>query len=359
MQLSGARTITWNIRSIQKTEVEELEKEILKKWEEIYLYASRIVAYNPWSRFGEKDLFAFLTKDKKEEHLFCFLEESCGDCAIAFYRNGSDCFNAQRRLHGVNPKKEPVFLLQNAIIFRLGNREDVSKANYALLKELNIKCRGRGSWPYFEQYRIGYAPQPVCEGDLDRLLDDLGNLWMMLRAVFEEGMPTNFENRQVVTRCYSPMDDMFYTYMAPLKHIPRTTYTTITMTENKWLSLMRGLPSKGTIALDWSYLPTVVYEGRERIVPRLLLAVDARTGCIIKSEMLPPSDAPYDDLFEILESIIAVRGKPAAIEICDQELECYLTDFCKQAKIRLEVRKQLKQTTAARRELLKSMMNAF
>ena len=336
-----------------------MEKEILKKWEEIYLYASRVVSYNPWSRFGEKDLFVFLTKDKKEEHFFCFLEESCGDYAIAFYRNGNECFNAQERLHGANPKKEPVFLLQNAIIFRLGNREDVSKANYALLKELNIKCRGKGGWPYFEQYRIGYAPRAVCEEDLDRLLDDLGNLWMMVRAVFDEGMPTDFENRMVLTRCYSPKDDMFYTYMAPLKQKPRATYTTITMTENEWLSMMRGLPSKGAIALDWSYLPTVIYEGRERIVPRLLLAVDARTGCIIKSEMLPPSDAPYDDLFDVMESIIAVRGKPAAIEICDKELECYLTDFCKQAKIRLEIRKQLKQTTAARRELLKSLMNTF
>ena len=56
-----------------------MEKEILKKWEEIYFYASRVVSYNPWSRFGEKDLFVFLTKDKKEEHFFCFLEESCGD----------------------------------------------------------------------------------------------------------------------------------------------------------------------------------------------------------------------------------------------------------------------------------------
>ena len=107
------------------------------------LYASRVVSYNPWSRFGEKDIFVFLTKDKKEEPFFCFLEETCGDYAIAFYRNGNECFNAQERLHGANPKKEPVFLLQNAIIFRLRNRKDVSKANYALLKELNIKCRGK------------------------------------------------------------------------------------------------------------------------------------------------------------------------------------------------------------------------
>lgn len=154
------------------------------------------------------------------------------DCAIAFYRNGNECFNAQGRLHGENPKKEPVFLLQNAIIFRLGN------------------------------------------------------LWLMVRAVFDEGMPTDFETRMVLTHCYSPKDDMFYTYMAPLKQKPRVTYTTITMTDNEWLSMMRGMPSKGTIALDWSCLPTVIYEGRERIVPRLLLAVDARTGCIIKSEML-------------------------------------------------------------------------
>lgn len=334
-----------------------MEKEILEKWKQIYFYASQIAFYDPWSRFAEKDILVMITKDKKEEHFFCFLEESCGRCSIAFYRNGCDCFNAQERLHGANTKKEPVFLLQNAIIFQLGDREDISKENYALLKALDLKCRGKGGWPHFEQYRVGYAPRAVCEEDLDMLLDDLGNLWMMVRAVFEERILTDFTNRKVLTRSYSPADDLYYTYMAPLKLPPKATYNLITMTENEWLALMRSLPSKGTIALDWSYLPTMVREGKEKIVPRLLLAVDTRTGCIIKAETLPPSSQPCDDLFDVLESIFTERGKPAAIEICDKEMECYLSDFCQKVRIRLEIRKQLKQTTVARRELFKSLLN--
>ena len=94
-------------------------------------------------------------------------------------------------------------------------------------------------WLHFQQYRLGYAPRQVQEQDLDQLLDDLWNLWMMVRAVCEEDLKTNFDNR----------------------------------------------------------------EGGENIIPRLLLAVDVKSGVILETEMLSPADDPCASLFEMISQI--------------------------------------------------------
>ena len=330
-----------------------MKQEILKKWEEIYYYAGLIVELDPWSRFEEKDIFALCPKNKREEHFFSFLKESCGRCGIAIYRNGQSYCHAQERLHGKNSKKEPVFLLQDAVIFLLGDREDVSKKNYAVIKELGLKCRGRGGWPYFEKYQVGFAPQEIPEDELDMLLDDLGNLWVMVHLIAEGKIVVDFANREVMTRTYSPSDDTFYSYPSKLQKPLVAKHTVITMQDNEWLNNLRKLPSKGTISLDWSYLPTVVKDEGIDIVPRLLMAVENQSGCILCATMLPPSDVPHEDLVDELMELIEKRGKPAVIEICDKEIECYIADLCKQVKIRLEVKPQLKQLSMARREMLK------
>lgn len=332
-----------------------MEKEMLEKWEQIYYFALEIARFEPWEQFGEKDILALIPKGKREEHYFSFLGQTFDQYGIAIYQNGYSYFRARERLHGPNPKKEPVFLLQDAIILLWGDREDVSRENYAIMKELGLKCRGRGGWPYFERYRVGYAPQAVTEEELDTLLDDLGNLMMMVRAVAEGKVEVDFENRKVLTRCYSKADDMFYTFAADLGPTPKSGYTSITMEDNPWLQKLRDMRSRGTIALDWSYLPTAVKEGKTKIIPRLLLAVDTRSGYVMKSELLAASDKPYDDLLDILGDIAEEYGKPSTIEICDPEIEAYISDLCQKAGIHLVMRRQLKQVTIVRKGFLKNM----
>lgn len=332
-----------------------MKQESLELWEKIFDYVSRIVELDPWSEIQEKDILVLQPKGKREQHFFSFLLPSCGQLGIAVYRDAGAYFRAQRRLHEPNPKKEPAFYLQDAIIFLLGDREDVSKENYVLLKELNISCRGRGHWPYFQQFREGYQPRPVPEEELETLLDDVGNLWAMVRAVVEEVVEVDFENRDLLFRGYSEEDDMFYTFAVEQPSRPRNRYPVIGIEENERLRCIRELQPRGTLCLDWSYIPMKVRSNNEKIIPRLLLAADSRSGAILRSKMLMPSDEPWMDLVNMLEEFMCDYGKPAAIEICDEEIECYLSEFCKKTKIRLVVKKQIKQMSNARRELLDSM----
>lgn len=331
-----------------------MREELLEKWRKIYLYATRIAALDPWSCLSEADTFVLIPKGKRAEHYFCFLHESCGRRAIAFYDRGLRYTEAKERLQGKNPKQEPVFRLQDAVIFMLGDREDVSKENYALIKTLDIKCRGRGAWPFFEEYRVGYAPRSVPEDLLDTLLDDLGNLWVMTRMVLGGTVRVDFPKGEIMLRYHSPADDLFYSKAHRLSIPDVVKKLTVTMDDNEWMRRLQRQPSKGTISLDWSYLPTLLIDGKEKLVPRLLLATDSSTGLILKSSMLPPTPSNLDLLFDFLNDLMIDLGKPAAIEVCDREIESYISDLCQKANIRLVFRKQLKHINAARKEFLKT-----
>ncbi len=329
-----------------------MEKEILEKWEKIYGFAQMIASFNPWKLFAEENVFALIPKGTKQEHYFSFLSKSCGRYGIAIYQNGAAYVAAQCRLHGTNPKKEPLFHLQDAVILLLGNREDISKENYALLKSLGLKCRGRGGWPHFQEYRVGYAPRQVQEPDLDRLVDDLGNLWMMVRAVCEENLETNFVNREALVRFYSEKDDLFYTGTFPINLPRKIDYPEIIMQECADLQELRELRPRGSIALDWSYIPTTYKENGEYIIPRLLLAVDCKSGMILGKDLLSPAEVPCTELFRMISYISHSYAKPAVIEICDREIESSITDLCKKVGIRLVMKKQIKVITQARRQFL-------
>lgn len=332
-----------------------MEKQVLEKWREIYYYASVILKLDPWSRFGERDLFIMACRGSEEEHFFTFLYESCGVHGIALYRTAHACFAAQERLHSPNRKKEPAFQIQDAIIFWLGDREDVSKENYSLIKELGIQCRGRGAWPFFEQYRCGYMPRAVSEDQLDVLLDDMGNLQMMVRAIVEQNLVVDFAHGQVVARFYSEDQDQYFTFATNLNGPRKPVYPVIELREMRILNDLAAMPSKGKVCLDWSYLPTVMKEGKERIIPRLVLIVDSQSGLILKNVLLAPKKYPVTHVFDILVDLCQERGKPAEIQICDEELKSGLEDFCKKTNIKLTMRKQLNKLTTARNFVLEQI----
>lgn len=329
-----------------------MEKEMLEKWRRIYSFAQMIAAYDPWELFAEENTFVLVPKETSNEHYFSFLAESSGRCGIAIYPSGNAYVAARCRLRGANPKREPLFDLQDALILLWGDREDVSKGNYELIKALGLKFRGRGAWLHFQQYRLGYVPRQVQEQDLDHLLDDLGNLWMMVRAICEENLMTDFDNREAVVRFYSQKDEMYYTGSVPVNLPEKISYPEIIMQESADLQEMRTKQSRGSIALDWSYLPVSYWEDGENIIPRLLLAADIKSGAILETELLSPADDPCAILFDMISHISWTYAKPTVIEICDAEIESCIADFCKQAGIRLAVKKQLKVITQARKMYL-------
>ena len=323
-----------------------------KRWSEIYRLALEIEKKNPWSRFRETDMFVFRNKQKKYEHFFCFLKESSGQKGIALYPTGNACFLAQQRMHEKNYKNEPAFYLQDAIILLWGNREEVSKGNLNLIKELGLKFRGKGCWPHFREYRVGHVPRDVEHVLLDILAADMDSLLSMVQTIDEQNLKVDFSGNRVYTRCWFDAEVTYLNRPATLRRSKRGEYLRVELLPNNDIAELRKMIPRGTICMDWSFYPGVIEYEKKKVIPRLLLVMEPRTGELIKKVFIPPSSEPYKDILTQLEFLIRERGKPSTIEICDKEMECYIADTCKLIGIRLVVKPQIKQITLARRELL-------
>ena len=327
-------------------------------WMQIYFAALQLAdTYEPWNTFAEEDPFLFLMEDQQTVLYFSILSELPGQCGFACYVGDQAYAMARQRLFGPNPKKEPVFYLQDAIIGLWGNREDVSSANYRIIKELGIPCRGKGGWLHFETYETGRFPRPLNDRELELLASGLGNLFMMVKGLHETDKLDVFQQGNLLLRTYDPEADLYHLHLLPQHLLPTASYPHFVVGEDPLLRQLKDTPQRAySLELDWSYLPAPIKEGRKKFFPRMILISDAASGFLHCSELLPPQTDMQNALLNILADIIEEHGKPKKLYLCDPELECRLADFCQKISLPITMKKRLPQINQARNYLMKDLL---
>ena len=332
-----------------------MDNRLKRKWLEIYNVAQSISEFNPWDYFKESDDFVYLRKDGEGVFHFSFIGASFDQRGIAVYDNENSYIEAMNRLCKRNKKNEPFFLLQNALIALWSDRGDISKDDYSLIKELELKFRGRGAWLHFNKYEIGYGPSQLDENEVNVLLEAFRNLYMMVRAVFEQRVYADFEKGEKIVRWYSEEDKLYYTHNIMLQVAKEVEYPVLTVLENAVLSETRDMPTQDySVEIDWVYLDVVVKDGDRNIVPLLFYVVDTSTGAVIYSNVLTPYDDIPNEIFDMFDEIIEKCGKPKQIFVSDRKLEACLFDLCEKTKIKFAVKSTLPNADKARKVLQNS-----
>ncbi len=325
-----------------------------EKWLRLYEVAQLIGALNPWRDFAASDRFVYLSGEKAEPVYFSFISAPTGGRGIACYRGENDYLRARRRLTWKNEKDEPTFCLQNAWIALWDDRTALSRNSYTQIRELGFGFRGRGAWLHFDRYAVGYAPVPIDARETDWLTDQFGNLHMMLRAVYEQGLNPEFDAGKALVRWYEPKDKLYYTH--PLA-IPLNESAILrpvaTLRENDWVRQVRWMSvSACSVEMDWWYLDCIYADddGRETY-PRLLVAVDTASGCMLAQQLLAPSHNQPGAAVSMLGDLVERYGKPAELRVCDPDLHSILADACRKFGMHLLVKKRLPAIKVARETL--------
>lgn len=335
-----------------------MELKLKEKWLNLYKVAAEIGNYSPWNDFKEEDRFAYILEDRSKTVFFSFIADSVQRCGIACYIGENDYMRARKMLTSKNEKQEPVFMLQNAYICFWDNREDLSKEDYELIKELGFSFRGKGAWLHFDRYRIGYMPTPLEEDDIDLMTTALGNLHMMVRAIYEQNLNPEFDKDKTLVRWYEPKDKLYYTHPFDF-NIPASVISrpTITVRENDWMRKVRAMKNADfSVELDWSYLDIVHYDPNgHKIFPRLILGVEPKSEYILINALLLPFIDQPGAVFNVLDQILEKHGKPAEIIVCDEDMYAVLADACGKVNIKLTKKKKLSVLPRVR-QMIRSMM---
>ncbi len=329
-----------------------------EKWLHLYDVTAKIASYSPWDAFGEDDTFAYIWKDRSKCVFFSFINDSIGKRGIACYIDEDNYLRARARLASRNEKQEPVFMLQNAFICLWDDREDLSKRDYELIKELGLKFRGRGAWLHFDKYKIGYTPSYLSEDEIDFLMVALDNLHMMIRAIYEKGLDPEFDKRRTLVRGFDEDTGLYHTERFDIKPSSDAILRPlVTVHESEHLNEVRSMKRADySVQLDWSYVDAIyVDEDGCETFPLLLLAVEPKSGFVLFSRMFPPSYGQANAAFDALDELCERHGKPSEIVICDEDLHAILSDACSKVGIRLTLQKRLPAVKKARTEFIAAL----
>ncbi|MBQ3356206.1 MAG: hypothetical protein IJG45_03740 [Oscillospiraceae bacterium] len=331
-----------------------MNEELLEQWAKLYHFTREISELEPWERLTEEDALVYAQKEKGKELVFSVLGNACPFCGIACYPSWAAYSRARLRLRGKNGRQEPLFMLQDAMIGIWGARKDVSKDNYEIIKALGLRGHGDGSWLHFEKYEEGFYPATLSEVEVEELADAMGNLYMMMRAIYENRLP-DFKPGMMLLRWYDEKTKLYMTHPFPMQKLAIPSYPVVHIKENDYFQSTAALPTVAyTLSLDWSYLPFTAKDGGREFFPKLLLGIN-QEEIILCSDLLSPNQSRVNIVFNAIEQLFRSAGKPNAIRVCDRELEAILSEFCHKLGIRLNYMKTLPALNRVRKMFIDHM----
>lgn len=314
--------------------------EKIEKWKRIYDYMLKIADFQPWKFISETDILC-CTKDK-EEIYFSIMGKNSDEHAVAVYFNAVDFILGRHKLMN-NFKNEPAELMQNAVIGFWGNREDVSKENYQIIRKLGYKFRGKGCWLFFEEYEERRFPHDVSEEKLDILMNALENLYMLLKEYFETDMSVNFEQGHILVREYlenGTWENNEISCSSSAFDISNINLC-FSYDDEDGLRELKGMPvSDYSVQLDERCMFIPVNEDDEPdefVLPLFAVIVNSETGAILDMNVEAKRESE-SVLFDLIEELSLKYGKPRKIVINDELIFYRLKDFCEKIGIKLKLK---------------------
>ncbi|MBE6715560.1 MAG: hypothetical protein E7573_01415 [Ruminococcaceae bacterium] len=331
-----------------------MNKNQLEVWKKIYGFALSIAEYEPWDTITEKDILFCSSKDEKSVCFFKIWGYTYDYCGISCYFNIKDFYFAHYIEINSNPKNEPALYMQNAITGFWDEQQNVSDKNKKRLKDLKIKCMGDGSWLHFEKYEERLLPRDLTDSEAELLADALGNLYMMLKAVFEENLQIDFKKGDALMRKYAG-NGIWHNIPIPWEFFEEELDFGLTVGNNSFIKEIKKMPSQNlSLEIDARCLPEPLYDDEKDITffPFLITAIEAKDGFVFETLMIEYDKELESEILRIITEVCYQVGKPKKIIINDDRIRLIIEDFCKKTGINVTFQKKKLQKTE---EALKSL----
>ena len=328
------------------------EEAELQEWKDLYDVAIKIKELKPWEYLWDMDIFTLFLPEIEEPFYFSIMGRA-GECySIGVYEGFDEFEGFMRIVENEDIPDHQMFRYQNNIMCYFGDREELTKGELKIIKDLGIKFRGRNQWIYFRSFETGYYPHILDKQQVHNLTVLLRQLYMSLRAYIEKGIKVDFEKGNSLYRHYDDDDDLWYCYEHPLM-LPNKNYMRVEITDELLIErLSKQKMNKNIIEVDTLFLNTKINDKQfhKPVVPKLCLMADQRTGLVLSQDMLSPEDDDVQCILDMVINYILQMGKPKSIYVRDDIVEGLLIDLCEKANINLKIKGKLKAIDSFYRE---------
>ena len=313
----------------------------IEEWKRLYEAAEKIKEIKPWEYLWDMDLICLKEEGKPEkESVFVSVLGRGGTCyGLSIYEGyeGLNDFWMLAFQDRMNLPSEYVMYSQHCLTCYWGNREELSKKQRDIIKELGYKFRGKNQWLYFMSYQPGYIPFHMNQVEVRRMTRYLELLNKALPAYLQDRDSVAFEKEEMFTYI-AGKDEKTDTWKA--ERLPFTSFQFAGLTiqdEEVEEELRQSQKNEMVLEADIPFLGASVTDKKyERPAnPQLCILAEARSQMIIRTEMTEPDEDARETMAELIVGFIENFGAPKEIRVSNLILEAILEDICKLAGVKL------------------------
>lgn len=294
----------------------------------------------PWDWMYDSDIFGIQNPETKENLYPCVMGNA-GEVFGLFIYKGERGLNSllQMSMGMISPDSLDIQHIQDGWLLSFDNRDDLTQLERNLLKEHNIKCRGKKAWPNIRRYDPGFEPWLPEEEDLPFLTEVIQQtIETSLRIKDGELELPDFDSEDILLRINKKGDAGWEEKV--IKHEPyEATYKAPFLDEFTQHRLKKLKKSKNIFEVDLFYSPAPIKPNNNTrgIYPKILSVVDQASGMVINVTMQESTEEDPTMVFfaGLLEAIEKADFLPSEIQLIKPEVECLVSGFCEALEIEI------------------------
>lgn len=322
----------------------------IEKWKKLYEIATEIKEMKPWEYFWDMDIINLTDEDA----YISILGRAGETYGISVYEGekGFDKFKLLVSQQELNISPYMAMYMQDNLNLYLGDREELSKKQRDIIKELGYKYRGRNQWLYFMSHKTNYMPYNFDSDEVERMTKYLSKLKNALNVYFIEKPQIDFEQEYVL--CYSDKEKKITAKKVDYYDLG---FNGIQMADNiDLVTDLKKLPKTlGTLEID--ILPMFMAVN-DKAYDRptntaMCMIVDEKSGMVMASEMSTPEIGVFGNFANTLINTFFRYGLPRRINVCNSITGSILEELCDILNIKLEYEDDLPALEEAAESLMR------
>jgi hypothetical protein len=261
------------------------------EWRRLYEVAARIKDLAPWEWMVETDVFG-VQDPETDQFGFVSVMGTLGEhYAIAVYLGPAGLYGFWQMQELGSEMDADSFFEIPQLQLSFEDRNDLRAKDREIIKQLELKFRGRQAWPQFSSFRPGYAPWLLEAAEarfLTHVLEQTLDVATRFRDTPELLNPPG--DWSYLVRRPRQVDQQL-TWEDSVESVPPPEPSSISLTMDvPVLEKLKRLPqSKVALEIDFFMLPAQIQEkGARPYFPYTLMIVDASNGMILGHDMLQP-----------------------------------------------------------------------
>ena len=304
----------------------------IEKWKKLYEIATEIDKMKPWEYFWDMDIINLIDEDV----YISILGRGGETYGISVYEGerGFDKFKMLASQQELNISPRMAMYMQDTLSCYWGAREELSKKQREIIKELGYKYRGRNQWLYFMSFKTNYLPYNFDGDEVEKMTKYLSKLKKALELYLKERPQIDFEKGYML--CYS---DKYNKITDKKMDLCDFGFDGIEIADNiELVNDLKKLP-KALRTIEVDILP-MFFAVNDKSYDRpanssICMIVDKKSGVIMASEMSTPETGIFGNFANTIIGTFFTYGIPKRIDVCNSITGTLLEEICDILNIKL------------------------